>query len=151
MDRVIKLFATGLGLGYLPKAPGTFGTLLGVPLFWALAGLPLIHYITFLMVFIVLSSWISDRAQALFGVDDPKTVVIDEVAGFLVAVAGHPFGWKTVLIAFALFRVFDIVKPFPVRTIDDRMHNGFGIVLDDVLAGVYANVCLIILSSLRAL
>lgn len=145
MEKFIKFFATGLGLGYLPKAPGTFGTLLGIPLFWALTGLPLIHYVTFLVVFIVLSSWIADKAQALFGVDDPKTVVIDEVAGFLVAVAGHPFGWKTVLIAFVLFRIFDIVKPFPISTIDDRMHNGFGIVLDDVLAGVYANVCLIVI------
>src|SRR3989338_10842404 len=91
MDKTIKLFASGMGLGYLPKAPGTFGTLLGIPLFWGLDGLPLAHYIIFLAVFIIFSSWIADKAKVLFGEDDPKRVTIDEVAGVFVAVGGHPF------------------------------------------------------------
>lgn len=143
MDKVIKLMATGLGLGYLPKAPGTFGTLLGIPLFWALKDLPPVHYAIFLVVFVLFSCWVADKAKALFGQDDPKQVTIDEIAGFMVTMAFHPWGLKTVVAGFVLFRLFDILKPPPVRQIDRRMHNGLGIVLDDVMAGIYANVCLV--------
>lgn len=142
MNTIIKAFATGLGVGYLPKAPGTFGTLVGVLLFWSVSTLPLYHYMVFLVAFILFSCWVSDKAQGLFGVDDPKQVVIDEIAGYLVTMAGHAFSWKAAVIGFVLFRFFDILKPFPIGRIDDGLHNGFGIVLDDVVAGVYANICL---------
>ncbi len=146
MDKVIKLLASGLGSGYSPIVPGTCGTVVGVGLFWLVSGLPPVHYAIFLLVFILFSCWVADRAQALFGADDPKQVTIDEIAGFLVTMAFHPWGVKAVVAGFVLFRLFDILKPPPARQIDRRIHNGFGIVLDDVMAGVYANVCLWLLA-----
>lgn len=148
MNNIIKMFATCLGLGYMPAAPGTFGTLAGGVLFWSLSGMPLHHYIIFLVVFIMFSSWISDRARAVFKADDPKQVVIDEVAGYLVTMAGHTFSLQEAAAGFILFRIFDILKPFPVRRIDDGLHNGFGIVMDDVMAGIYANIALFIIMRL---
>jgi phosphatidylglycerophosphatase A len=144
MKFIIKLFATGLGLGLMPFAPGTFGTLLGVGLYWLLWHLPIVHYIIFVVVFIAFSSWVADKAQDLYGTQDPGQIVIDEVAGFLVTMIGHPWGWKAVVAGFILFRIFDILKPFPIRRIDRTIHSGFGVVLDDVVAGVYANVCLVL-------
>ncbi len=143
MDRVIKLFSTGLGTGYSPIAPGTCGTVVGVGLFWLVSGMPVVHYTIFLLVFILFSCWVADKARSLFGDDDPKQVTIDEIAGFLVTMAFHSWSVKAVVAGFVLFRIFDVLKPPPVRQIDQRMHNGFGIVLDDVMAGVYANVCLV--------
>jgi phosphatidylglycerophosphatase A len=148
MDKAIKLFATGFGAGYLPKAPGTFGTIVGVALFWALSDLPFVHYTIVTIVFIVFASWIAEQARGLFGVDDPPQVTIDEIAGFLVTMLGHAWNWEFVVAGFVLFRIFDILKPFPVRSIDRKIKNGWGIVLDDVLAGVYANAGLMILSRL---
>jgi phosphatidylglycerophosphatase A len=142
MDRAIKLLSTGLFAGYSPFAPGTCGTVVGVGLFWLVRTLPPVHYALFLLVFILFSCWVSDRAQAFFGEDDPRQVTIDEIAGFLVTMFLHPWSVKAVIAGFILFRFFDIVKPPPVRQIDRRMRNGIGIVLDDVAAGVYANVCL---------
>ena len=147
MGRLNKLFATAMGLGYLPKAPGTFGTLAGVLLFYATSGLSLLHYIVFVVVFIVLSVWIADGARAAFASEDPKQVVIDEVAGFLVAMIGHSWSIKTVVAGFILFRLFDIFKPFPVGYIDRKLKGGLGIVMDDVMAGVYANMVLFIVRS----
>ncbi|OGQ50545.1 MAG: hypothetical protein A3I09_04195 [Deltaproteobacteria bacterium RIFCSPLOWO2_02_FULL_47_10] len=145
MNSVIKLFATVCGVGYLPLAPGTFGTVIGIGLWFFLAYMPLVHYIIFAAVFILFASWVADRAQLLFGAKDPKVIVIDEVAGFFVTMLGHSWGWKTVLAGFILVRIFDIVKPFPGRWIERKLSNGFGVVLDDVAAGIYANVCLMIL------
>ncbi|MBI2091445.1 MAG: phosphatidylglycerophosphatase A [Deltaproteobacteria bacterium] len=148
MDKLIKFFATGFGTGYMPKAQGTFGTAVGVALFWALSDLPFVHYAIVTIVFIVFASWIAEQARGLFGNDDPPQVTIDEIAGFLVTMLGHAWSWKSIAAGFVLFRIFDILKPFPVRSIDRKIKNGWGIVLDDVLAGAYANACLMILSRL---
>ncbi len=145
MNKFITLYATGLCLGYLPKAPGTFGSLLGVMLFFLTAGLPPVSYAIFLIAFIAFSIWTAGEAAKIFGEADPQRVVIDEVAGVLVAAAFHPWSWKVAIAAFILFRLFDIWKPFPIRAIDRKVHGGLGIVLDDVLAGVFANVVLCIL------
>jgi len=142
MKTVIKIFATALGLGCLPKAPGTFGTLAGVGLYYLLCGLPLLHYLVFLLVFVVFSVWVAGQAQEIYGEKDPGSVVIDEVAGYMVTMTGFAWNLKYVVIGFVLFRLFDIWKPFPIRQIDRRLANGLGIVLDDVLAGVFANLCL---------
>lgn len=146
MRRILIILASVFYVGYFPIAPGTIGTLAGVGLYWLLWNLPLAHYIVFLVVFILLSIWAADQAQLVFNERDSPKIVIDEVAGFLVAMAGHAWGWKTVVICFILFRFFDIVKPFPIRRIETRFHSGIGVVLDDVLAGVYANVCLVVVS-----
>ncbi len=142
MQKFITLCATGLGLGYLPKAPGTFGSLLGVLLFFLTAGLPPVSYAIFLAAFIAFAVWTSGITAKFFNESDPQRVVIDEVVGVLVAAAFHPWSWKVAIAAFVLFRLFDIWKPFPIRAIDRKVHGGLGIVLDDVLAGLFANVVL---------
>lgn len=151
MNKFIKIFATGFGTGYAPFAPGTAGTIVGVVFFWALMDMSVVHYVIFLGVFILLASWVADKAQILFGKKDPKQIVIDEIAGILVTFAGHEWNWKVVVIGFLLFRLFDIVKPFPIRRIEQKLSNGFGVVLDDVLAGIYANICLAGLAGLASL
>ena len=148
MKSIIKIFATVAGLGCLPKAPGTFGTLAGVGLFYILCHLPVVHYLAFLAAFIIFASWIAGQAAACYGEKDPGRVVIDEVAGYMVAMAGFAWDIKYVVAGFVLFRLFDIWKPFPIRQIERRLAGGLGIVLDDVLAGVYAWVCLIVISRL---
>lgn len=151
MNKIIKLFATALGAGYIPIAPGTFGAAVGLLLFFGLSNLPVVHYIIFVLVFILFSVWVSDKAQVLFAEKDPKMIVIDEVAGLLVTMIGHGWSWKVAIAGFILFRIFDITKPFPIRRIEKRYSSGVGVVMDDVLAGVYANICLTGLASFARL
>lgn len=142
MDRLIMLLATGFGLGRLPKAPGTWGTLAAFPIQLALLGLTPLSYALWLGGIIVLAVLIAGAAEKILDRPDPGMVVIDEVAGMLIAliaVPATPLAW---LLAFILFRFFDILKPFPIRLIDQRCHGGLGIVLDDLLAGIYALACI---------
>ena len=139
---LIKVAATGFGIGYLPFAPGTFGTILGVPLCLLFKeGGPWL-YIVFTLVFILVSIGISGAAENIFGEHDSRRVVIDEIAGYLVTMIFIPSRLDLFVIGFIAFRVFDILKPFPVGYIDRRMKGGIGVVLDDVAAGVYANFTL---------
>lgn len=142
MDKLVMLLATGFGLGRLPKAPGTWGTLLAFPIHWAIMGLAPLAYALTLAAIIVLAVIISGMAEKIIDKPDPGQVVIDEVAGMLIALIAIPATFLTWLLAFALFRFFDILKPFPIRLLDQRCHGGLGIVLDDLLAGLYALVCL---------
>ena len=151
MQTLNKLFATAFGLGYLPKAPGTFGTLAGVLLFYATHDLSLINYSIFVIVFIVFAIWVADGARTTFNSEDPKQVVIDEVAGFLVTMIGHSWDLRTVIAGFVLFRIFDILKPFPCGLFDKKLKGGLGIVMDDVMAGVYANVGVFVIGYLISL
>jgi phosphatidylglycerophosphatase A len=142
VDRLIMLLATGFGLGRLPKAPGTWGTLAAFPIQFALLGLAPLPYALWLGGIIILAILIAGAAEKILDRPDPGMVVIDEVAGMLIAliaVPATPLAW---LLAFVLFRFFDILKPFPIRLIDRRCHGGLGIVLDDLLAGVYALACI---------
>lgn len=142
MNRLLLFFATGLGSGYFPKAPGTAGTLVGVLLSIALQGLnPILYGIT-LLTFIFFASWVATAAEDYFREKDPQQVVIDEVAGFLVTMAYVTFSWKSVAVGFLLFRLFDIWKPYPCRWIERRAPAGWGVVGDDLMAGVYANLVL---------
>lgn len=132
--------ATNAGLGYAPFAPGTFGTLAGIPAFYYLSRLPgLLQFITLLAV-IALSVWLCQRAGEYFNEADDSRIVIDELAGYLVTTAFLPFTWGTAMLAFFWFRLFDILKPPPIGTIDRRFKNGFGVTFDDVLAGIFAAV-----------
>ena len=142
MDKLIMLLATGFGLGRLPKAPGTWGTLAAFPVHWAIMDLPLELYALSLAAIIGLAVLISGMAEKIIDRPDPGMVVIDEVAGMLIAliaVPATPLAW---LLAFVFFRFFDILKPFPIRLIDQRCHGGLGIVMDDLLAGLYALGCI---------
>ena len=142
MQRVILLFATGLGLGYIPGAPGTYGSILGIPLavvFFRQG--PLLGTFS-LVAFVLFSTWTAGKAEEIFRQPDPSRVVIDEVAGmaltlFLVSPAtGH------IIIGFVLFRIFDMVKFGPVKWANDRLKGGIGIVADDLIAGVISNLLL---------
>ncbi len=133
-------FATNGGLGFAPVAPGTFGTLAGIPAFYYLSGFPgPLQFITLLAI-IALSVWLCQRAGEYFNEADDGRIVFDELAGYLVAVAFLPFTWGTALLAFFWFRFFDILKPPPIGYIDRNFKNGFGVTFDDVLAGVYAAI-----------
>ena len=138
MDRLFMSIATGLGLGYAPFAPGTFGTMLALPIYFLIRHLPLPMYAVVLAVLILVAVAAAGAAEKILDRPDPGEVVIDEVVGMLVAMIAippHPLAW---ILAFALFRFFDIVKPWPVGYIDRHFHGGLGIVMDDLAAGLYA-------------
>lgn len=148
MKRLILFFATNAGLGYAPVASGTFGTLMGIPLFYLLAPLSTPLFILSWLVVLLLSFWSADKAGKIFGVTDDGRIVIDELIGYLTTVALLPFSWPTAIAGFLLFRLFDIVKIWPASWFDNKVKNGFGVVMDDVMAGVYAALCLRLLIKL---
>jgi phosphatidylglycerophosphatase A len=130
--------ALGLGSGLLPKAPGTMGTLAAVPLLLLLQGLPLWSFLLVVLLAFLLGIWLCDVTARNLGVHDHPGIVWDEFVGYWLTMAAAPSGWQWLLLGFCLFRVFDILKPWPIRHIDRRVGGGFGIMLDDVLAGIYA-------------
>lgn len=142
MRRFILFLSSNAGLGYAPWAPGTFGTLAGIPAFWLLADLPPALWLLTWSALLCLSFWVAGAAGAIYGVVDDGRIVIDELVGYLVTVAFLPFSWSAALLGFACFRLFDIAKPPPVRWLDRSLKNGFGVVLDDVMAGVYGALLL---------
>jgi phosphatidylglycerophosphatase A len=129
--------ATGLYAGYLPKAPGTWGSAGGLILYYFLHGVALPAYLITVGVLLVAGFFAAGAAEKILDRKDPGCVVIDEIVGMLITLAAappYPLAW---LLGFGLFRFFDIVKPFPVRWIDKRIQGGAGIMLDDVVAGLY--------------
>jgi len=145
VNGLVKLLATWFGAGLSPVAPGTVGTAAAIPLYLLLARLPLGWYLAFLLIFSVGACWVADRAETIYERHDPGLIVIDEVAGFLLTMAGSACGWREILAGFLLFRFFDVIKPFPARNIDRQLKNGCGVVLDDLVAGLYACLSLQVL------
>lgn len=143
MKLIIKLLASGFGLGYIPFAPGTFGTLLGIAIFLPLSQLSPAWYISSAIALILISIPISKEAERIFGKKDSAIIVIDEVAGFIVAMALIKPSLYSITAGFIFFRFFDIVKVWPAKAFD-KMEGGFAVVMDDVVAGIYANALLII-------
>lgn len=129
---------TGLGLGLAPKAPGTFGTLLGLPIFWLAAGWPAWPYLLLLTAITLLGWWAAEKAEADLGRHDAPEVVIDEVAGYLLTMFMMPPTVLNMLLGFVFFRFFDILKPWPVSWADKKIPGGLGVMVDDLLAGFYA-------------
>ncbi len=148
IKRPAVLLACGLGSGLIPKAPGTFGTLATIPLFLWMQHLSMPSYLLITAAFFVLGIWISAEAIKIFHRDDPSEVVWDEVVGFLITMIAAPSGWQWLVMGFVLFRIFDIWKPWPVSLADQKLHGGLGIMLDDVIAGVYALLVLQIIAFL---
>jgi phosphatidylglycerophosphatase A len=146
MNFFIKLLATWGGSGYSPIASGTAGTLAAIPFYIWLARLPLPLYLLTLAAFFFLACWVSGKAEIIFQEKDSGKIVIDEVAGYLVTMIAIPFDWRYMVVGFFLFRFFDIVKPPPASWFDRKLKNGYGVVLDDVAAGVYAWFCLLLLT-----
>ena len=137
----VHFLALGYGSGLAPFMPGTFGTLAALPLVIA-AALPgsLFLYLTLTLVACIAGIWICDRTANDMGVHDHSAIVWDEVAGMLITMLLVPISWQTLLAGFVLFRFFDIVKPWPIRYLDKHVHGGLGIMLDDVVAGMFACV-----------
>ena len=134
--------ATGCYVGYIPFAPGTFGSLMGIPLIWLLSKLAVPLSVFTILLVIPLFVWICREAEKVFDQEDSSCIVIDEIGGMLVTFFMVPWSTQNILIGFVLFRVFDIAKPFPIRLIDKRLKGGLGVVMDDIMAGIYANVAL---------
>lgn len=137
MNSVAKALATALGAGYSPVAPGTCGTAVAVPLAWALASLSIWQFSIIAVVVTAIAIWSAAVADRAWGTHDSGRIVIDEVAGYLVTVAlvdrSH---WAPLAIGFVVFRILDMVKPPPARWIEENLPGGWGVVLDDVAAGV---------------
>lgn len=130
--------ASGAYTGYLPKAPGTWGSLLGVGLWFGLRRLELMPYAGTVAALFFIGTICAGAAEKILDRGDPGIVVIDEIVGQLIALAVAPYHPAAALAGFLLFRFFDILKPFPVGWLDTHIHGGLGIMLDDVIAGLYA-------------
>ena len=142
MNRFFLIIATGFGVGYSPVAPGTLGTLVAIPIYYFLSDIPSPLYEITLIGFFFLSVWISENAETSFGKKDDQRIVIDEIIGFLITMLWVPKTVPFIIIGFFLFRFFDILKPFPIRLLEKGLKGGYGVVLDDVAAGAYANIIL---------
>ena len=135
----MHFLAFGFGSGLAPKAPGTFGTLAAVPLVCLLSLYSsLFVYALVTLVACIAGIWICGKTAEDMQVHDDSSIVWDEVAGLLVTMWAVPLSWQSVLVGFLLFRFFDILKPWPISYLDKHVHGGFGIMIDDVLAGIFA-------------
>ncbi len=138
----VVFFALGLGSGLSPFAPGTAGTLLTVPLVYVLQKFSFELYLA-VMIFVLLSgSWVCGYAAKKLAVHDHPAIVYDEVGGFLITMFMIPAGWQWMLLGFVLFRLFDVAKPWPISWLDKNITGGLGIMLDDMLAGLFSLACL---------
>ena len=137
-DFFVKLLASGFGAGYSPLASGTVGTVVAVPLFLLLAPMGGWVVLAGAAAVAIIGVPLASRMEYLTGDTDPKSVVIDEIAGYLLAMAGSPADISYIVTGFLLFRFFDILKPPPVRNAENTLSSGFGIIVDDLLAGAYA-------------
>jgi phosphatidylglycerophosphatase A len=136
------IIATGFYSGYLPKAPGTWGSLVGLLLFYLLHSLSFPVYLAVVTCLFVVGSFAAGEAEKILDNRDPGVVVIDEIVGMLITMIAVPATPLIMVLGFILFRVFDIAKPFPVNFFDRRFHGGLGIMLDDVVAGIYSLIIL---------
>ena len=133
-----SLLAFGLGVGLVPVAPGTFGTLLGIPLYWLWADLSVSAYGAVVLGLAIVGVWLCASAAYRLKIGDHPGIVWDEIVGFLITMWGVPFSWPSLALGFLLFRVFDVAKPWPIAWADRQVGGGLGIMLDDVLAGLFA-------------
>jgi phosphatidylglycerophosphatase A len=146
MRRLIIFFATGIYSGYAPIAPGTAGSVVGLVLIWFGFGplwerSPALCLVVFAIAFAI-ACWISDRAEKIFDQHDDSRIVLDEVLGMAATMFGNPLTFPYLMLGFFLFRVADVIKPWPASLIDRRMRNGAGVMLDDLAAAIYANIVL---------
>jgi phosphatidylglycerophosphatase A len=132
--------ATALGVGYAPVAPGTFGSAVGLIVWWLLPSSTSVQAVAIVIMFVA-GSWAGSVAERYFGRSDPGQVVLDEVMGMLITLFMNPVGWIGALGAFFLFRLFDVIKPYPANRLE-KLHGGIGVMADDAMAAVYANLVL---------
>jgi len=145
-DKIIKFYLTGLFIGKINYMPGTFGTLLGILIFFFLSNNSLIFNIILLCIFFIISIYILNLAKyrKIFRKVDDKSIVIDEIFGYLFFMIFFEPTSENIIIGFILFRVFDILKPYPIFLIDNNLKNSVGVMLDDILAAIYSGLILFI-------
>jgi phosphatidylglycerophosphatase A len=144
----VQLLALGFGSGLVPRAPGTAGSLLGLAAAILAAQWSAWIAVAITVVVVVAGVWICGEGARRLGVHDHPAIVWDEIAGMMIAMLAAPPGWGWTALAFALFRAFDIIKPWPIREIDHAMRGGAGIMLDDVMAGILAALVLLLVRSI---
>jgi phosphatidylglycerophosphatase A len=135
-------FGLGFGSGLAPKAPGSFGTLVGYPLFWLISICTLSAQLSIISSLFLIGIYFCEVSGKSLGVSDHGSIVWDEIVAMMLVLAFTPNQWQWWLTAFLLFRLFDIWKPYPIRQFDAKLKNGFGVMFDDLLAAVYAIICL---------
>ncbi len=138
----LHFLSFGFGSGYMPVAPGTFGTLVAIPVFLLLSQFDTGLYAAILVVMFFLGIWVCGYTSHALGVHDHKAIVWDEVVGYMITMLMVPPTFLNICAGFVLFRLFDIWKPWPINLLDKHVHGGLGIMLDDVLAGLFALVIL---------
>ncbi|ADZ89799.1 phosphatidylglycerophosphatase A [Marinomonas mediterranea] len=134
----IHFLAFGLGSGAAPKAPGTFGTLAAIPLYLLMQDLSNTVYFAVLVITSIVGIYLCGKTSKDLGVHDHSGIVWDEFVGYWITMWMAPTGWEYIIVGFVLFRFFDVLKPWPISFIDKRVHGGFGIMLDDIIAGIFA-------------
>ncbi|MEM7081281.1 MAG: phosphatidylglycerophosphatase A [Pseudomonadota bacterium] len=142
MTDPVMLLAFGFGSGLSPKAPGTVGTVVGIPFALMLSQLPLWAEWAAILLMSIVGVFICGYATKKLGVHDHGGIVWDEIVGYVIAVAFVPDGAFWLVAGFGFFRVFDIIKPWPIRELDHSIHGGLGIMLDDIVAAAFAALCL---------
>ncbi len=138
MRNPIHLLATGFGSGLAPKAPGTFGTVVGVLVCLLLSELTLLHYTGVCVALLIVGIWVCGQAARDLNSHDHPSIVFDEIVGYLVTMIAIPKQLPWLIAGFILFRIFDIIKPWPISVLDRHVKGGFGIMIDDVLAALFA-------------
>ena len=133
----VHIISFGFGAGLSPVAPGTVGTLIAVPVYLLLASFSPVIYLLFVAILFIAGCWASKFTADALGVHDHPGIVIDEIVGYLVTMALIPITWYWVILGFLLFRAFDIWKPWPISLVDQRLKGGLGIMLDDLIAGLF--------------
>ena len=146
MRQFVIFIATGAWSGYAPFVPGTAGSIVGMAAgYFIFAPIwrrsPTVFLLAFVLVF-ALGCWVAGRAEQFLGEHDSSKIVLDEIFGMVATMFMNPTGWIALAAGFALFRLFDIIKPFPASFIDRRIRGGAGVMLDDMAAGIYANLVL---------
>jgi len=145
----VHFFAFGFGAGLAPKAPGTFGSLVGIAAAWWMLELPLAWRVAVVVAVIAFGIWVCGESARRLGRHDDQRIVFDEIAGVLLTALAVPEkGLLALVLVFVFFRFFDILKPWPIRDVDHSLGGGLGIMLDDLIAALYAAVCV---ATLRAL
>lgn len=138
----LHFLSFGFGSGLMPKAPGTWGTVVAIPVWYGLSFLTLPYYLIATLALSIIGIGLCHYTAKKLGVHDHPGIVWDEICGYLIAMIAIPVTWQWALAGFILFRFFDILKPWPIKWLDKKVHGGFGIMVDDILAGAFAFIVL---------
>ena len=141
-QKTVMFLATGCYIGNISFAPGTFGSVFGLLACFFLSKIDFSIAVLLTLIFILSAIWIAGEAEKILGEEDPGCIVIDEIAGIILTLSGLPFNITSMIAGFLVFRALDILKPYPIRLLENKFSGGIGIVLDDVVAGILSNVIL---------